>query len=48
MTFDLHPDRRRFAVLKHLATQAEAKPDHLTLLFNFADELSRMAPARKQ
>lgn len=44
-TFDLHPDGRRVAVLKSL--QAEAKRDHLTLVFGFADELRQIAPAQR-
>jgi serine/threonine-protein kinase len=44
--FDLHPDGQRFAVLKSLTSQAETKSNHVTLIFNFADELRRIAPAR--
>ena len=44
-TFDLHPDGQRFAVLKSLGSQPEAKRDHLTLVVGFADELRRIAPA---
>jgi serine/threonine-protein kinase len=44
-SFDLHPDGRRFAVLK--SPEAETKRDHLTLVVGFADELRRIAPARK-
>jgi serine/threonine-protein kinase len=46
--FDLYPDGRRFAVLKSLAIETETKRDHLTLILNFADELRRIAPARRR
>lgn len=46
--FDLHPDGRRFAVLKSLVSEAETKRNHVTFIFNFADELRRIAPARKR
>ncbi len=45
--FDLHPDGQRFAVMKPPAGEAESKRDHVTLIFNFADELRRVAPAAK-
>jgi len=48
LTFDLHPDGRRFAVLKSLVSQAEPKRDRLTLIFNFGDELRRIAPERQR
>jgi serine/threonine-protein kinase len=47
-TFDLHPDGQRLAVLKSLASLAEARHDRLTLVVGFADELRRIAPARKR
>ncbi len=47
-TFDLHPDGRRFAVLKSLAPGAETRLDHVTLIFNFGDELRRIAPPRQR
>jgi hypothetical protein len=40
--FDLHPDGERFAVAPVLA--AGSKADHLTFVFNFFDELRRIAP----
>jgi serine/threonine-protein kinase len=43
-SFDLHPDGKRFAVLRSLAP--EAKRTHISFIFNFADELRRIAPAR--
>jgi serine/threonine-protein kinase len=47
-TFDLHPDGQRFAVVNIRPGPAETKRDHLTLILNFADELRRIAPARKR
>ena len=41
-SFDLHPDGERVAMAP--ATQATAGPTHVTLIFNFFDELRRMAP----
>jgi hypothetical protein len=43
-SFALHPDGKRFALAKALETQI-AKRDHVTLIFNFFDELRRIAPA---
>jgi eukaryotic-like serine/threonine-protein kinase len=45
--FDLHPDGQRFAVLKAPQTQAENKLDKVTFIFNFFDELRRIAPNAK-
>jgi serine/threonine-protein kinase len=45
-TFDLHPDGRRFVVVKAVTGKGESKRDHLTLVFNFGDELRRLAPTR--
>jgi serine/threonine-protein kinase len=43
--FDLHNDGERFAVA--LATQQDtAKGDHVVLIFNFFDELRRLAPGK--
>jgi len=42
--FDLHSDGQRFAVLKASQTQAENKLDKVTFIFNFFDELRRIAP----
>jgi serine/threonine-protein kinase len=45
-SFDLHPDGERLAV--GLPTgQAEGKLDKITFIFNFFDELRRIAPAKK-
>jgi hypothetical protein len=41
--FDLHPDGRRFAVL-NAPLQAQTKFDKVTFVFNFFDELRRIAP----
>jgi serine/threonine-protein kinase len=42
--FDLHPDGQRFAVLKAPEPQAETRLDKVTFIFNFFDELRRIAP----
>jgi serine/threonine-protein kinase len=42
--FDLHPDGQQFAVLKTPDSPAETKLDTVTLIFNFFDELRRIAP----
>ena len=42
--FDLHPDGQRFAVLKTPDSPAKTKLDTVTLIFNFFDELRRIAP----
>ena len=41
-SFDLHPDGER--VVMAPATAATAGPTHVTLIFNFFDELRRLAP----
>lgn len=43
-SFDLHPDGNRFALAKLPETQAEAEQDKLVFIFNFFDELRRIAP----
>ena len=45
-TFDLHPDGRRFAVLKEVGEPGEAKRDHVVLFLSFFDELRRLAPTQ--
>jgi hypothetical protein len=45
-SFDLHPDGERVAMAP--ATAATAGPTHVTLLFNFFDELRRVAPVTKR
>ena len=44
-TFDLHPDGERVAMAP--VTEATAGPTHVTLIFNFFDELRRLAPRGK-
>jgi hypothetical protein len=44
--FDLHPDGNRFAVGPYAA--AIEKQDHLVLIFNFFDELRRIAPSTQR
>jgi Tol biopolymer transport system component len=46
--FDLHPDGKRFAVLKAAETQAEARRDKVVFIFNFFDELRRLAPTGRK
>jgi hypothetical protein len=45
-SFDLHPDGER--VVMAPATAATAGPTHVTLVFNFFDELRRIAPVTKR
>jgi Tol biopolymer transport system component/tRNA A-37 threonylcarbamoyl transferase component Bud32 len=45
--FDLHPDGERVALALAAQTQGGAKQDHVTFVFNFFDELRRMAPVPK-
>ena len=45
--FDLHPDGERFA-LAPAANAGGAKQDKVVFIFNFFDELRRIAPASKQ
>jgi len=45
-SFDLHPDGERVAMAP--ITAATAGPTHVTLLFNFFDELRRIAPVTKR
>ena len=45
--FDLHPDGKRFAVLKAPESQSEAKADKVVLILNFFDELRRIAPTAR-
>ena len=46
-TFDLHPDGDRFALPPVPEGQVEGKQDKVVFLFNFFDELRRLAPVRK-
>ena len=43
--FDLHPDGERVAVLSFPEGAADEKRNHVTFIFNFFDELERLAPA---
>jgi Tol biopolymer transport system component len=43
--FDLHPDGERLAIGLGAQTPDGAKENHVTFIFNFFDELRRMAPA---
>ena len=46
-SFDLHPDGDRFALAAVPETQTDAKRDKLVFVFNFFDELRRIAPATR-
>ena len=43
-SFDLHPDGERVAMAP--VTEATAGRTHVTLVFNFFDELRRLAPVK--
>jgi serine/threonine-protein kinase len=43
-SFDLHPDGERFALTKATSADTSAKRTHITLIFNFLDELRKIAP----
>ncbi len=45
-SFDLHPDGERVAMAP--GTAATPSPTHVTLIFNFFDELRRLAPAGRR
>ena len=45
--FDLHPDGERFALAPVAQTPSGAKQDHVTFIFNFFDELRRIAPVKR-
>ncbi len=47
--FDLHPDGQRFALAKALTgSGGQTKVDKVVLVFNFFDELRRVAPAARR
>jgi Tol biopolymer transport system component len=46
--YDLHPDGERVAVMPLAETQAAARQDKLVFVFNFFDELRRIAPTTKR
>jgi Tol biopolymer transport system component len=45
--FDLHPDGKRFAVLKAPGTEQAAAVNKVTFIFNFFDEIKRKLPPGK-
>jgi len=45
--FDLHPDGKRFAVLKAPVTEQTAAANRVSFIFNFFDELRRTVPLKK-
>ena len=46
-SFDLHPDGERVALAKAPDRETAAKQDKVVFIFNFFDELRRIAPAKK-
>jgi serine/threonine protein kinase/Tol biopolymer transport system component len=46
-SFDLHPDGNRFALSAVSGKDTETKQDKLVFVFNFFDELRRIAPSKK-
>ena len=46
--FDLHPDGDRFALAALTETEANAKQDKVVFIFNFFDELRRIAPTTRR
>jgi Tol biopolymer transport system component len=46
-SFDLDPDGQRFALAAVQETQAAEKQDKVVFIFNFFDELRRLAPAKR-
>ena len=47
-SFDLHTDGERFALAPAAQTPGGGKQDHVTFIFNFFDELRRIAPAGRR
>jgi Tol biopolymer transport system component len=47
VNFDLHPDGKRFAVLKALATTEDSSGNKFSFVFNFFDELRHKVPSGK-
>jgi serine/threonine-protein kinase len=45
--FALHPDGERLALRPATQTPGDAKQDHVTFIFNFFDELRRIAPLKQ-
>jgi serine/threonine-protein kinase len=46
-SFDLHPDGQRFALASVQETQTAEKQDKVVFVFNFFDELRRVAPVKR-
>jgi serine/threonine-protein kinase len=47
-SFDLHPDGERFVLAAALENESAVKQDKLVFIFNFFDELRRIAPPMKR
>jgi hypothetical protein len=47
-SFNLHPDGNRFVIAAPQETEVTVKQDKLVFVFNFFDELKRLAPATKR
>jgi serine/threonine-protein kinase len=47
-SFDLHPDGERFAISSFQQLQDSLRRDKVVFIFNFFDELRRLAPVRKR
>jgi hypothetical protein len=45
--YDLHPDGKRFAVLKAPGTGPTATGNKVSFIFNFCEELRRKVPTQK-
>jgi len=45
--FDLHPDGNRFALATIPEDQVAARQDRVVFVFNFFDELRRLAPTQR-
>jgi serine/threonine-protein kinase len=45
--FDLHPDGKRFAVLKAPSAESQPAVNKVSFIFNFFDELRRKVPTQK-
>ena len=46
--FDLHPEGNRVALASASSASDGARRDHVTVIFNFFDELNRIAPRGKR
>jgi len=45
--FDLHPDGQRFVLAKAGESERETRPDKITFVLNFFDELRRVAATKR-